>query len=155
MVAAAGRAWTPLQLSGASVVWGLLVVSAGFWFPAYRTVTERSCPPGRAGECGVVRGSWSTEVAVEGTRVLYVLAVPAVASVLVIGVVLAASRLGALSRWLGWCVVAALWALTVVASATVGWYFVPSAVLLAVAVSRMHTAGSAGAHPEPAPPRMP
>ncbi len=89
MVGTGGRAVTPLQLSGASLAWGLLVLSAGVWFPAYRTVTEQACQPGRASECGVIRESWSTMVAVEGTGVLYVLAIPALASALVAGLAFA------------------------------------------------------------------
>jgi hypothetical protein len=142
MVVKGGRALPPLHLNGLSLAWGMLVLSAGFWLPAYRTVTEKACQPGRESECGVIRESWSTMVAVEGMGVLYVLAIPAVASVLVAVLVLGPFRTAVFSRWLGWCVVATLWAVSVLSSASVGWYFAPSALLLTVAVSRMQATRS-------------
>jgi hypothetical protein len=42
--------------------------------------------------------------------------------------------------WLAWCVVGALWALPLIAGASIGFYFVPSAILLTFAARRMHAA---------------
>jgi hypothetical protein len=122
-----GRALAPVLVSGASLLWGLLVLSAGFWFPAYRS-GEETCGPD--GDCGAVGESSSTLVAVNGAEAVYALAVPVVASALMIGIVLAPSW----ARWAGWGVVAGMWALTALGMASIGCLFVPSALLLTAAV---------------------
>lgn len=136
MAAIGDTVLSPFRLCAISFVWGCVVLAAGIWFPAYRSLTE-TCQPGPSGECTVTESS-STLVAVNGYGVLYWLAIPVIASALASGLALASERVaGRLSRTLTWCVAAATWAVTVISMASVGLFFVPSAVLLSIAAARM------------------
>jgi hypothetical protein len=128
-----GRA-NPLVLSAASSAWGVVVMSAAFWFPAVRTTTV-SCSPGERGPCTHVSESSGTLVAAEGLQILYWLSIPLVASVIV-GVLVFASLHGyELARWLAWVAFAGFALVSFVGGASVGLWFYPSVVLLTFAVS--------------------
>jgi len=146
MAAIDARVLTPFRLCAISFVWGCVVWQAGIWFPAYRSLTE-TCQPGPSGECTVTESS-STSVAVNGYGVLYWLAVPVIASALASGLALASERVaGRVSRPLAWCVAAAMWVVVLISMASVGLFFVPSALLLSIAAARM---GGATEVPAPA-----
>jgi len=136
MAAIGERVLTPFRSCAISFVWGCVVWQAGIWFPAYRSLTE-TCQPGPSGECTITESS-STLAAVNGNGVLYWLAIPVIATALVGGLALASERAaGRLSRSLAWSVAAAMWVVTLISMASVGLFFVPSAVLLSVAAARM------------------
>ena len=139
MAASGERVLTPLRSCVVSAAWGCVVFTAGFWLPAYRSLTA-TCRSGAGGECTATTESSSTLVAVSGYGVLYWLAAPVIASVLVGGLVLVSNRAGRLSYLLAWCVVGVLWVVTLVSMASVGLLFVPSAALLTVAAVRMSAA---------------
>jgi 4-amino-4-deoxy-L-arabinose transferase-like glycosyltransferase len=121
-----------MRLCVASLLWGLFVISTGFWFPAVSHSTE-VCPSGRV-PCTTVGESTSTLVTTEGPTVLYWLAMPAVAT-LVVGALLLAARHGSrVARAAAWCAVGVLWGVSVLGAFSVGPWFFPSAVLLSVAV---------------------
>jgi hypothetical protein len=126
-----------MRLCAASLLWGGFVISAGFWFPAVSQTTE-VCPSGRA-PCRTVGESTSTLVTTEGPTVLYWLAIPTVAT-LVVGVLVLATRYGSrVARIAAWCAVVALWGLSVLSVFSIGPWFFPSAILLSVAVDLTRT----------------
>jgi hypothetical protein len=140
----AGRSLVvPVRLCAASLLWGAFVISTGFWFPAVSQSTE-VCPSGRK-PCTTVGESTSTLVTTEGPTVLYWLAIPAVATLLVAALVLAGQRGSRVARIAAWCAVGALWVVTVVSGFSIGPWFLPSAVLLTAAVDLARTRSQAAA----------
>jgi 4-amino-4-deoxy-L-arabinose transferase-like glycosyltransferase len=127
-----GRLVVPVRLCVASLLWGVFVISAGFWFPAVSHSTE-VCPSGR-GPCTTVGESTATLVTTEGPTVLYWLAIPAVTTVVVGVLVRAAGRGSRVARTVAWCAVGLLWGVSLLGVFSIGPWFFPSAVLLSVAV---------------------
>jgi hypothetical protein len=125
----------PRLLCGAAIAWSLAVVSAGFWFPFYRTSVEVACVPGD--RCTSVAGGEGTAtlVGVNGPEVVLVLAVPTIVSVLVGAMVIAALNGSRLALRLAWAVVIALGLLSFVSGFSVGLWFLPSVALLVAAVA--------------------
>jgi hypothetical protein len=143
MAATGKRVLSASRLCAISFGWGCLVLVAGFWLPGYTSVAT-TCHPGPGGECTDTESS-STLVAVNGYGVLYWLAVPVIASALVSGLVSVAERAGRPAHLLAGCVVGATWVVALVSLASVGLFFVPSAVLLSIAAARMSAATDAPA----------
>jgi hypothetical protein len=134
-----------MRLCAASLLWGAFVVSTGFWFPAVSHSTE-VCPSGR-GPCTTVGESTSTLVTTDGPTVLYWLAIPAVATLLVGALVLGGRHGSRGARIAAWCAVGALWVVTVVSGFSIGPWFLPSAVLLTAAVDLARTRSQAATGP--------
>jgi len=132
-----GRVVVPMRLCAVSLLWGVFVISAGFWFPAVSNSTE-ICPSGRR-PCTTVGESTSTLVTTEGPTVLYWLAIPAVATLVVGGLVLAGRHGSRVARVAAWCAVGALWVASVLSVFSIGPWFFPSAILLSVAVDLTRT----------------
>ena len=126
-----------MRLCAASLLWGVLVISTGFWFPAVSHSTE-VCPSGR-GPCTTVGESTSTLVTTEGPTVLYWLAIPALATLVVGALVLAGRHGSRVARIAAWCAVGALWGVSLLSVFSIGPWFFPSAVLLSVAVDLTRT----------------
>lgn len=92
---------------------GLRSPSGWIWLPAYRSLTT-TCQPGPGGGCTIPESS-STLVAVNGYGVLLWLAIPVIASVLVSGLALLKEPARRLPQTAAaWCVVAAMWVVTLV-----------------------------------------
>lgn len=127
-----GRVVVPVRLCVASLLWGVFVISTGFWFPAVSHSTE-VCPSGRR-PCTTVGESTATLVTTEGPTVLYWLAIPAVVTVVVGGLVRAAGHGSRVARVAAWCAVGLLWGASLLSLFSIGPWFFPSAVLLSVAV---------------------
>jgi len=145
----------PLLLCAAAFGWGVAVVSAGFWFPFYEQSVEKACAPQASAECtsGVAGTGTATLVDVNGADVLYVLAIPAIASLLVGALVVLASGGSRLARRLAWAVVGPLGLVTLLSGFSVGLWFVPSVLLLVAAVASVHpsvASPQASAAPGPA-----
>jgi len=146
-MAARGRVVVPMRLCAASLLWGAFVVSTGFWFPAVSQTTE-VCPSGRRARCTTVDESTSTLVTTDGVTVLFWLAIPAAATLVVAALVLAARHGSRVARAAAWCAVGALWVVSLLSGFSIGPWFLPSAVLLTVAVDLTRTPSGA-ATPEP------
>ncbi len=130
-----------MRLCAASLLWGAFVISTGFWFPAVSQSAE-VCPSGRR-PCTTVGESTATLITTEGPAVLYWLAIPAVATLLVAALVPAGRHGSRVARVAAWCVIGALWVGTVVSGFSIGPWFLPSAVLLTAAVDLARTRSQA------------
>ncbi len=126
----------PRLLCAAALAWGVAVISAGFWVPFYRTARQVACVPGDD-RCtpGVVSEGTATLVGVNGVEVVAVLAIPSIASVLVGVLMFAALRGSRSARRVAWALVAAFALMALVSGFSVGLWFVPSVVLLIIAVT--------------------
>ena len=116
-----------VRLSVAAFVWSLGLVLAGLFAPVYSTSSSDVN--------GVTLGS-ATLVQENGARVLILIAIPALASAIVI-LALRARRSGA--RWgapLAWAAIALLTAEALVGIMTIGLFIVPAIILLALATTR-------------------